>query len=115
MKRIAIAVLCLFMIGCSPVENQARDSAAAIKGAIESAQSKYVSTCRSDPTQQVCEVINKAVNAQNALITATEAYCGGTAQSPKEQKCVPVKSATGALKTAILNANEITKELKGAL
>lgn len=118
MKRIAIAFLCLFMIGCSPVENQARDSAAAIKGAIESAQAKYVDACKSDPRQQVCFLINKAVSAQNALITATEGYCGWSQSAPPADmnaKCVPVKSAEGALKSAILNANNFTKQLKGAL
>jgi hypothetical protein len=118
MKRIAIALLCLSMIGCAPVENQARDSAAAIKGAIGSAQTKYGATCRENSGQQVCDVINKAVNAQNGLITATEAYCGWSQAAPpadQSGKCVPVKSAESGLKAAILNADNFTKELKGAL
>jgi hypothetical protein len=118
MKRIAIAFLCLFMIGCAPVENQARDSAAAIKGAIESAQTKYGATCRENSGQQVCDVVNKGVSAQNALITATEAYCGWSTVSPPSDpnaKCVPVSGAKASLEAAIANANEITKELKGAL
>lgn len=117
--RITIlALLCLITVGCSPIENQARDSAAAIKGAIESGQAKYQASCTANPSQSVCQLINRGISAQNALVTSAEAYCGWAVGAPPSDplaKCVPVKSAQAALQSAILNANQITLEIKGAL
>jgi hypothetical protein len=106
------------MLACSPVETQARDSAAALSGSIIAAQTRYQASCTANPSQQICQVINRGVSGENALITAVETYCGWVvtlAPPDPNAKCVPVKSAEAALQTAIANAAALTLQIKGAL
>ena len=121
MRTLAIGLLlvCLLpMLGCSPIENQARDTAAALSGAIVAAQTQYQASCVATPSQQVCQLINRGVAGENALITAVETYCGWTPSivppDPTAQ-CVPVKSAQAALEAAITNAATLTLQIKGAI
>lgn len=120
MKLKSIIVVCtlIVMTGCSPLENNARDAAAALSGSIVAAQAKYQDTCTANKTQQICETINKGVSAENALITAIETYCG-MAISPtppdRDTPCHPVKTAETALSAAISNANTLTSQIKGAI
>ena len=119
-KLIAILLgFCMFpMLGCSPVENQARDTAAALSGSIVAAQTRYQGTCAAKPLQEICQVINRGISGENALISAVEAYCGWapTLDPPAATaKCVPVKSAEAALRTAIANATTLTLQIKGAI
>jgi hypothetical protein len=116
---VLLLITCMLpMLGCSPVENQARDAAAALSGSIVAAQTKYQATCTANPAQEICQVINRGVSGENALITAVETYCGW-AQTPAppdpNATCVPVKSAETALKTAIANATALTLQIKGAI
>jgi hypothetical protein len=121
MKRFALVVVftsLAILIGCPKVEQDARDSAAGLNGAIAAAQSKYQASCTANSKQQVCTLINQAVSAQNALITATEAYCGWSTAAPPPDPtatCVPVKNAQAGLTSAIANANSFILQLKGAL
>jgi len=121
MKRVTIvlvAVGLLPMLGCSPIENRARDTAAALSGSIVAAQSKYQASCAANPNQTVCQLINRGVSGENALITAIETYCGwGPSLTPPDPTatCAPVKSAQGALEAAIANAASLTLEIKGAI
>lgn len=121
MKSVVSAlVICLLLVttACSPIETKARDTAAALQGAILAAQSQYQTPCTADPTQAACKTISKAVAGQNALITSIEAYCGWSTTNPPADataKCSPVKSAEPALQTAIANADEFLNELKGVL
>lgn len=120
MKKLMIGVilLCMAMVGCSPLENQARDTAAALSGSIVAAQTKYQSSCAANPAQEICKVINRGVSGENALITAIETYCGWTptlAPPDPSATCVPVKSAQTALQAAISNAASLTVQIKGAL
>ncbi len=128
-----VMVSILPMLGCSPLENQARDAAAALSGSIVAAQTKYQAACAADPTQEICRVINRGVSGENALITAIETYCGWAAtpdpSGPKAgppgaptlappdpaAKCVPVRSAETALRSAIANAATLTLQIKGAI
>jgi len=116
---VALVLVCLLpMMGCSPIENQARDTAAALSGAIVAAQTQYQGNCVVNANQQVCQLINKGVAGENALITAVETYCGWTATvAPPDATatCVPVKSAQAALEVAITNAAQLTLEIKGAI
>jgi len=115
---IIVALGLLPMFACSPVENQARDSAAALSGSIIAAQTKYQVSCTANPSQQICQVINRGISGENALITAVETYCGWAvtpAPPDPNAKCVPVKSAEAALQTAIANAATLTLQIKGAL
>lgn len=115
----ALALLCLFMVGCSPIENQARDAAAALGGIITYAQTEYLASCQANPSQAVCQAVNRGVSAQNALTTAVETYCGWSTTAPppnpETTKCVPVKGADAALQSAIANANREVSEIRGAL
>jgi hypothetical protein len=121
MRTLAVGLLlvCLLpMLGCSPIENQARDTAAALSGAIIAAQGQYQASCVANPNQQVCQLINRGVAGENALITAVETYCGRTpTATPTDAttQCVPVKSAQAALEVAITNASTLTLEIKGAI
>lgn len=121
MKKLTtiLIVLCLLpMLGCSPLENQARDTAAALSGSIVAAQTKYQATCTANPSQEICQVINRGVSGENALITAVETYCGWAptlAPPDPTAKCVPVKSAQAALQAAIANAANLTLQIKGAI
>lgn len=113
-----LVVSMLAMAGCSPVESQARDTAAALSGSIVAAQTKYQSSCAANPSQQICGLINRGVSAENALITAVETYCGWapTAAPPDPTaKCAAVKSAQAALQVAIANAAQLTLQIKGAI
>jgi hypothetical protein len=121
MKRMAVLVMVaalLPMLGCSPIENQARDTAAALSGAIVAAQTQYQASCIANPNQQVCQLIDRGVAGENALITAVETYCSwtpGVAPPDPTAQCVPVKSAQAALEAAITNASTLTLEIKGAI
>ena len=121
MKRLGVTVmlLCLVaLVACSPIENRARDTAAALSGSIVAAQTKYQASCAASPRQQVCQIINQGVSGENALITAVETYCGWSptlAPPDPTAKCVPVRSAEAALEVAIANAATLTLQIKGAL
>ena len=117
--RTAVVVAgLLVLVGCSPVEHKARDTAAALSGSIVAAQSQYQASCTTNPSQEVCQLINRGVAGENALITAVETYCGwaqGAAPPDPTATCVPVKSAQAALEAAVANAAELTLEIKGAI
>jgi hypothetical protein len=115
---LVIAAGTCLMTACPKPEQDARDAGAALNGAIAAAQAKYQAQCSADTKLQVCTIINQAVSGQNALITATETYCGWSTAAPPPDPtatCVPVASAKSALIAAIANANSLTLELKGAL
>lgn len=118
-RTTLLLVLALLpMLGCSPLENQARDTAAALSGAIVAAQTKYQASCSANSAQEICGVINRGISGENALITAVETYCGWTptlAPPDPAATCVPVKSAQAALQAAIANAATLTSQIKGAI
>lgn len=117
-KLSPLVLLCLVMVACSPVEQKARDTAAALQGVIVAAQTKYHDSCTANPAQTACQAINRGVSGQNALITAIETYCSWSPSAPPADpnaKCIPVKSAQAAMTAAIANATQLTTELKGVL
>jgi hypothetical protein len=117
MMMFTVAIV-LPMLGCSPLENQARDTAAALSGSIVAAQSEYQLSCAANPGQDVCQIIDRGVSGENALITAVETYCGWTptlAPPDPTATCVPDKSAQAALQAAIANAASLTLQIKGAI
>jgi hypothetical protein len=100
------------------VENQARDTAAALQGSLLAAHEKHDASCNMDPSQKVCDVMVRAGAAQNALITAAETYCGWSPTNPPADafaKCVPVKDGKKILLDATANAATFISELKGVL
>ncbi len=110
----AILLLVVLMVGCPRVVNNARDTIAAANGVIVQAEIQYSPTCTSNPSQPICNTINRAVAAQNAAITALEAYCGFNSASNPNDKCQPVKTLEPALTSALANLNQFVTELKGA-
>ena len=118
LATILAVIMLLPMLGCSPLANQARDTAAALSGSIIAAQTEYQASCAANPGQEICQVINRGVSGENALLTAVETYCGWTptlAPPDPTAKCVPVKSAQAALQAAIANAAALTLQIKGAI
>src|ERR1700704_839978 len=105
---IVLVLGVLLMLACSPLENQARDVAAALSGSIVAAQSKYQGSCGANPSQTIWEGIKRGGSGENALVTAVEPYCGWAVTPPPldpNAKCVPVKSTSAALQTALANAS----------
>jgi hypothetical protein len=116
MKKLFILLpLCMILTACSPLEQTARNTAAALGGMVTAAQQQNQAACTASPTASVCGLINRAAAAQNALITATEAYCGFSPSTPLSSTCAPVKTAAGALQAAIDNANPFITSLKGVV
>lgn len=119
MKRlfvIPILIFCMVLAGCQPIEQSARDTSAALGGAITAAQQQNQAACQANPSGAVCQLIDRAINAQNALITATEAYCGLAPQlNAPGAPCTPVKGLDAALQSAISNATPFITQLKGAI
>lgn len=119
MKQLALSLILAITIGLTacPAEKGARDTAAALQGSLLAAQAKYQASCSGAPALKVCQSINHGVSAQNALITATQAYCGWSSANIPVQgtKCVPVKTAKAAFEAALANARQVTTEIKGAI
>lgn len=118
MKKLCLLLLLIPLIGCPKTEQNARDAAAALRGLLTTAQTQYQTSCQANSTQTVCQSINRGVSAQNALITATESYCGWSTTAPPPDPmtvCVPVKSAEAALKSATANANQAIAEIRGVI
>jgi len=121
-----IPMLFLFSYACQNQAGQTvvltpqeigRDTVASLQGAIKAAQAQYQTSCLTAPTQPVCVNINKAVNAQNALVTSLEAYCGfspGTSVTDVSA-CIPVASAQAGLIAATSNAQVFITQLKGVI
>ena len=118
MKKIIVILSLLVLVACSPIGQQARNTADALQGTIVAAQAKYHDSCIANAAQPVCQDINKGVSGENALITAIETYCGWSVTAPPSDpsaKCVPVSSAQAGLSVAISNAAALTLEIKGVL
>lgn len=122
MKRflsiVLIVPLTLFLTACPKLASTSRDTSAVLQGLIVAAQAKYQTSCAANNTQPTCVNIDKAVSGENALITATETYCGWSTVTPPTDPntaCVPVASAVQGLTLAISNANTFINQLKGML
>jgi hypothetical protein len=119
-KLIVITIATLLLAACpaGSLEKNARDVAAALGGELQTAQQQLATACQQDATQTPCVAVTRGVNAQNALITSLETYCGWPTAAPPPPVgtvCVPVKSAEGVLTVAITNANQLVSEVKGAI
>lgn len=121
MKRLAIVLLSVSLLaGCSPLENNARDAAAAAQGFIQAAQKNHFQECSADPSKDFpCRIINQAVGAQNLLVSSIELYCSWPANpdpaSLKQyagQPCARKKEAAQSLANAIKSLNSIISEYK---
>lgn len=113
--RIFTLSLLVLLLACEPAEQQARDSIAAASGVITAAQATLTPTCKANPSQNSCQLVNKAIAAENLAVSALETYCGIPAGVPSGNNCAPVKSYQSALTTALQNLNTIITELKGVV
>ena len=117
-KLLLLLVPMAFLLGCSGPEKNARDAIAASKGAIETAQTKYMDQCKADATLQPCTLINRAVAAQNTAINALELYCSGgsVGGAPTFQNggtCHADKTVQPKLDAAVSDLNQIIASIKG--
>ena len=118
MRRIPLLptlALVLVMVACQPPDQTARDTNAALSGAIHAAQTQYLATCQANPAQAACQTINRAVDGQNALVSALETYCGWPAGTVIDNAsgCIPHKDAGTLLQAAVSRASQLTSEVKG--
>jgi hypothetical protein len=122
-KLLALIAACIMLTGCSPLEQNARNTAAALQGTIVAAQASMQTSCTANPQQETCVIVNQAINGQAALVTAIEAYCGWSTTNPpadpnatcNHPPFTPVKTEEAALQTAIANATTFITELKGVI
>ena len=117
---ILLCTASLVLAGCSPLENSARNAAAAAQGFIAQAQQNHLAECQAAPTKPFpCVVINQAVGAQNLLVSSIELYCGWPANPSQEslqqhagQPCARKQDAAKALQNAINSVNSVIAEYK---
>jgi len=118
LRLLVVITLVSVLTACPKFEQNARDTAAALGGAITAAQAQHQTECQAAPTLATCVLINRAIGAQNALVTSIEAYCGWTAgvlPTDPNAACVPVASAKAGLQSAIDNSNVFIGQLKGVI
>lgn len=127
MKYLLVVALVVFNMGCAKKANPgvpstpespqqiARDAIAASRGAIQTAQAKYQSTCNASPQQTPCDVINRAIYAQQAAIASLYTYCQFSLASDSTAVCKPVDSALTGLMSAVTNLNQVVTSIKGVL
>ncbi len=114
MKKYLL-LTCLFLVGCQPLQQTARDSIAVAKGVIETAQDKYLVRCQASPTDVPCEIIKDAVAAQNLVVDALNLYCAGISSWVDGAPCFPSKDMEPRLKEALLNLNTIISNVRELL
>ena len=110
-----LLLLLLVPIACNETSDQlARDTIATGNGLITAAQAQYLTSCKANPSQGVCVMINHGVDLLNIAITSLETYCSFTlSPTPPaaDTKCTPIPNATAGLNVAIANLNQIISEL----
>lgn len=113
---VAILSLAFLLAGCSPLENHARDAAAAAQGFIQQAQKNHQAECQAFPTKPwPCVAINEAVGAQNLLIDAVEQYCGWpSGVAAPTQPCLRKAEYQKRLAAAVDSVNRIIKDYRAA-
>ena len=114
MKKYLL-LTCLFLVGCQPLQQTARDSIAVAKGVIETAQDKYLDTCLADRTRPICATIRKAIATHNLSIDTLNLYCAGDNVWQEGAPCRPSKKVEPRLKEALLNLNTIISNVRELL
>lgn len=118
-KALLLVPLLACTLACptTPLEQNARDVSASLQGLLTTAQAQH-QECVADKSTPTCQTISRGVAGQNTLVTTIELYCGWSTSAPPPDTtatCVPVKSAAGALNSAIANANQLVTEVKGVV
>ena len=120
MKKLMLMLpLLLAIAACNqPPEQIARDVIAGGTAALRTAQTIYAPECQANSNGQACVLINQAIYAHAAAITALETYCGfqlAPVAPAADAQCTPVKSALPALQTTITNLNQLVAEVNAAI
>jgi hypothetical protein len=99
-----LLALALVLAGCQPPENTTRDGIALLHGYITAAEGQHPECSPvnhpENQAQTQCQVIARAIGAQNAAIDALEVYCSGPAFDAGAGPCQPPKKGTPAYQTA---------------
>jgi uncharacterized lipoprotein NlpE involved in copper resistance len=122
-RKVAVAsvlAITLVLVGCTNFVRASVDSLAAAQGFIGQAQKNHQAECSVDPSQDFpCQTINRAVDAQNAAVSALEVYCQlpvapdpATLASVGTQACNENPSAKQVLVSALANLNQILSSYK---
>ena len=114
MKKYLL-LTCLFLVGCQPLQQTARDSIAVAKGVIETAQQEYLPRCLASPTDAPCEIIKDAVAAQNLVVDALNLYCAGEDSWVTGAPCSPSMGVEPRLREALLRLDTIISNVKELL
>ncbi|KKL19417.1 hypothetical protein LCGC14_2465690 [marine sediment metagenome] len=114
MKKYLL-LTCLFLVGCQPLQQTARDSIAVAKGAIETAQQEYLVRCLASPTDTPCEIIKDAIAAQNLVVDVGILYCAGNDAWLTGGPCSPSRGVEPRLKEALLRLDTIISNVKELL
>ena len=120
MRKLAVlalmATLVCFETACAPLEVTARNVLTASKTAILDVSAGHPECKLGMTAPTVCKVLNDAVAAHNTAVSALTAYCEGT-PAPGVQSydnggvCVPIKTASDALASALKNLAPLIKDL----
>lgn len=116
---LAVYLLALGMMGCSPVERQGYNTIVTAKAFLDSLKAQHPECATG--TSALCTSLKRATGGKDALIDAVEVYCGG-AQFEAGGPCnAPKKGTPGAqiaadkLKAAISSYGQIEKDLKATV
>jgi hypothetical protein len=120
LAALLVVSVAVTLTGCPKLENTVRDVIAAETGFLDKAIENHRAGCTADPQRPLCVAIVKAGQARNVAIDGLEAYCSGVPKAgdpPFEQggPCAPVASAEGALRSALINLQQTSVDLKAAL
>jgi len=113
----------LLLVACEePFHERVEETLAVGKVVIEKAQDYYAPQCKpdlgGDPTRRACKNINKAVDAQKAVIKALDLYCsgpgwaeGGPCNPPKATK----ENLLAHLRAALADYDGIIAAVQGIM
>lgn len=120
-RFIGPAFLCLFLVGCSPLERNAYNAFVAANASIKQLKTSHPE-CATGTASTTCTLIAKATAVKDSLIDAAEVYCagpnfdsvtaGGSCDAPKKGTAAYAQAAP-KLQAALTAWNQIAKDLSG--
>ena len=121
MKKVVLLLACCGLLtGCENFVRASVDTLAAAQGFIGQAQKNHSAQCVVDPSADFpCQTINKAVEAQNAAVSALEIYCQlpaapdpATLANMGTKECNANPAAKDVLANALSNLEQILASYK---
>ena len=120
MKKLALVLPLLLLMGCTSIERSAYNTAVASKKFLDSVKAKHPE-CAAGQATSLCTGLRKATAAKDLLVDAGEAYCGGKqfdtggACQPPAKGTPQFTQLTDKLKTALAGYSQTEKDLRGLL